>query len=110
MKVATCAVCGCTDADCSQCVARTGGPCAWWLANLCTACKGAQPDPALFGLDPAHIVQARWRPDQHAEFVVRSANMHGQEKGTHVVTWAVVPPTIEQANQRRRVGRAGDLG
>lgn len=38
-----CRVCGCTDTDCTQCIERTGYPCAWVepaaiINNLCTAC------------------------------------------------------------------------
>jgi hypothetical protein len=33
-----CSVCDCTDADCSQCVARTGEPCYWARPGLCSAC------------------------------------------------------------------------
>lgn len=36
--VRRCRVCGCTDVDCSGCIARTGMPC-WWVADdLCSAC------------------------------------------------------------------------
>lgn len=39
MAVRQCRVCGCTDLDCSGCIARTGQPC-WWVSNdLCSACK-----------------------------------------------------------------------
>lgn len=34
----TCRACGCTDTGCSGCVARTGHPCAWVEADLCSAC------------------------------------------------------------------------
>jgi hypothetical protein len=38
--VRRCRVCGCDDDDCRQCIAKTGGPCAWvegeW--DLCSAC------------------------------------------------------------------------
>ena len=34
----TCRVCGCTDDDCSQCIAKTGEPCRWAEPDLCTAC------------------------------------------------------------------------
>jgi len=34
----TCHACGCTDNDCSGCVRRTGEPCHWVKANLCSAC------------------------------------------------------------------------
>lgn len=35
---ARCRVCGCTDEDCSGCVARTGAPCHWFEPDLCSAC------------------------------------------------------------------------
>lgn len=34
----SCRVCGCTDADCSACIERTGDPCFWVEADLCSAC------------------------------------------------------------------------
>ena len=34
-----CKVCGCTDDDCSQCIAKTGEPCSWVEDDLCSACK-----------------------------------------------------------------------
>lgn len=37
-----CRVCGCTDADCSGCIARTGAPCSWVERDLCSACVGGQ--------------------------------------------------------------------
>ena len=36
--VRTCRGCGCTDQDCSGCVARTGVPCWWVDVDLCSAC------------------------------------------------------------------------
>jgi hypothetical protein len=33
-----CRVCGCTDADCRQCIQRTGVPCHWVDKDLCSAC------------------------------------------------------------------------
>ena len=35
-----CVACGCTDFDCSQCVARTGQPCSWLddTHTRCSAC------------------------------------------------------------------------
>lgn len=36
--VRRCRVCGCTDDDCSGCIERTGGPCSWAEAELCSAC------------------------------------------------------------------------
>ena len=35
-----CRQCGCTDDDCSGCVERTGEPCYWVEADLCSACAG----------------------------------------------------------------------
>lgn len=40
-----CRVCGCTEADCSGCIRRTGRPC-WWVArDLCSACQPSAPNP-----------------------------------------------------------------
>ncbi len=36
-----CRVCGCTDDDCRQCIEKTGEPCSWVEADLCSACVGA---------------------------------------------------------------------
>lgn len=33
-----CRVCGCTDDDCSQCVASQGHPCHWVEEDLCSRC------------------------------------------------------------------------
>lgn len=35
---ASCRSCGCTEADCSRCVERTGTPCSWAEPGLCSAC------------------------------------------------------------------------
>jgi len=42
--VRTCRVCGCTDADCSGCVDRTGAPCHWVAPDLCSACVAEADD------------------------------------------------------------------
>lgn len=33
-----CRKCGCTEADCSKCIERTGQPCHWVKEDLCSAC------------------------------------------------------------------------
>lgn len=38
-KVQRCRICGCTDDNCSQCVEKTGEPCFWVEADLCSACR-----------------------------------------------------------------------
>ena len=42
-----CRVCGCTDDDCSDCIARTGTPCHWVEDDLCSACEGRVPKTGL---------------------------------------------------------------
>jgi hypothetical protein len=37
-KVRSCCVCGCTEDDCRQCIAKTGEPCSWVEEDLCSAC------------------------------------------------------------------------
>ncbi len=45
MEIQTCAVCGCTDLDCSQCIEAQGHPCHWATPNLCSRCA---PNPPNF--------------------------------------------------------------
>lgn len=40
--VRSCRVCGCTDGDCRGCIERTGYPCSWVDADLCSACAVAR--------------------------------------------------------------------
>lgn len=40
-RIRSCRVCGCTEADCTGCIERTGGPCSWVEADLCSACAPA---------------------------------------------------------------------
>jgi hypothetical protein len=42
----SCRACGCTDADCSGCIERTGRPCFWVEADLCSACL-TRPPPVI---------------------------------------------------------------
>jgi len=39
-RVPACRECGCTDLDCSGCIAKTGTPCHWVEPDLCSACAG----------------------------------------------------------------------
>lgn len=34
-----CKICGCTDKDCSQCIAIQGHPCYWAQPDLCSRCE-----------------------------------------------------------------------
>jgi hypothetical protein len=38
LPMRACRVCGCTELDCSQCIAKTGTPCSWVEDDLCSAC------------------------------------------------------------------------
>jgi hypothetical protein len=33
-----CRECGCTDDNCENCIEKTGEPCCWVEADLCSAC------------------------------------------------------------------------
>lgn len=37
----SCRNCGCTDANCLQCMLKTGAPCHWVAPDLCSACANA---------------------------------------------------------------------
>lgn len=50
---ATCRVCGCTDVDCSGCIAKTGEPCHWVEPDLCSACSPAAPTRRVVVIDPS---------------------------------------------------------
>jgi PRTRC genetic system protein E len=39
-----CRVCGCTEEDCRQCIEKTGQPCHWVEADLCSACVEVKPE------------------------------------------------------------------
>jgi len=68
VKVAgVCVKCGCTDEDCSRCMARTGSACAWAddSRTLCTACV---PDKYRF----------RWRADGKDEEAIVEATSYPQ--------------------------------
>lgn len=47
-SVRSCRECGCTDNDCSECVARTGMPCMWIETDLCSACADDE-EPCVCG-------------------------------------------------------------
>lgn len=38
LQARECRLCHCTEADCSQCIERTGQPCHWVGPDLCSAC------------------------------------------------------------------------
>ncbi|HTI81780.1 MAG TPA: hypothetical protein VL614_15130 [Acetobacteraceae bacterium] len=39
LPIRSCRRCGCTDDDCSMCIARTGRACYWVEQDLCSACQ-----------------------------------------------------------------------
>ena len=47
-----CAVCDCTENDCSQCVKRTGEPCYWARPALCSACADRMKPKPRRGTGP----------------------------------------------------------
>jgi hypothetical protein len=50
-EIRSCRVCGCTDNKCAGCIARTGKPCHWVEADLCSACF-IEPVSPIPGLSP----------------------------------------------------------
>lgn len=55
-----CRICGCTEDDCRQCVAKTGEPCSWIAPGLCSACEvgGVISDDARDGFGGAALDRA----------------------------------------------------
>lgn len=55
--VRSCRVCGCTDNDCRQCITKTGSPCYWVEADLCSACVPAEETIAFIPIaDPITVI------------------------------------------------------
>ena len=74
-----CRVCGCTDADCRGCIERTGEPCQWVEADLCSACAAGAVD----GVErPATSAKLEWRRrpsgDVFADSVLRDEKSRRQ--------------------------------
>ncbi len=66
--VQRCRICGCTDADCSQCVERTGTPCHWVASDLCSACE----IPLAFDLSSEDAIQAYRLGRLHGDVISRA--------------------------------------
>lgn len=79
---AKCRVCGCTDIDCRGCIERTGKPCYWVEADLCSACvpdaDGIQAAIDAVGDDARLLRQVEAAvarsDDNRSRFEVRLAN------------------------------------
>lgn len=61
-----CSACGCTEADCSKCVDRTGGPCFWVKHDLCSACHELA-GAAL----PSQYIRKKGGPSSHGHTWMR---------------------------------------
>lgn len=44
----SCQICGCTEADCSGCIARVGAPCHWVAAGVCSSCAERPPEGCAY--------------------------------------------------------------
>jgi|GEM_PF-1401039 len=89
-----CRICGCTDADCSQCIDKTGEPCSWVGQNLCSRCademEEAEDAPAQ---DLNRIYSARNNPGENGEVgtVAPSGNYSARNNPDPVIG----PPTAK---------------
>lgn len=58
-----CTVCGCTEADCRECIRRTGKPCSWVHHGrekpLCSACADVPRNPAPYSEMILDVLAAR---------------------------------------------------
>lgn len=62
----TCEVCGCTDSDCSECLALTGEACHWANEEK-TLCSRCADDQAVMNANRAHLRNAGGRKKKKAE-------------------------------------------
>lgn len=77
--VVHCRICGCTDADCSQCIAKIGHPCHWVEPDLCSAC--ASSDAACRRKVPKPTPHARKRPNLTIEQLEALKTATGESDG-----------------------------
>ena len=61
VAVRTCRKCGCTDDDCRQCIERTGEPCRWVEADLCSACADAWRSTSIDALEISDVLNRELR-------------------------------------------------
>lgn len=80
--VGACRVCGCTDADCSACIAKTGVPCSWVESDLCSACvpkpKTKPNAPRIVAAKPAAGELGR-RQAQIVDAIRKNGSMRASE-------------------------------
>jgi hypothetical protein len=122
--VRACRVCGCTEHDCRRCVERTGEPCCWVDADLCSACVGRRAaagtdaglvfrDLAGRGRDGAYLRQVRGYAHPDTRRVLRGLVEAGLVEATgrgRNVRVRLTPGGWGRldAATRRRLGAAAD--
>lgn len=119
----TCHICGCTDEDCSGCIARTGTPCHWVHdptkdeKPLCSACLS--PITKLIPADPRSVelvfdeakraavayIDRMQRAQQQAEYIIATVYVnikHDHEIGrADVLKW--MDEQIQKLNEIKKL-------
>jgi hypothetical protein len=102
-----CRVCHCTDADCSQCIAKTGAPCTWVEPNLCSACADEIEELEERDDDPDDLSE----PSESVVLEVVS-KLHGMVRGRPTssgepVLTIAVGTESEKTALERKIAEAG---
>lgn len=91
LDTGVCRVCGCTNDDCRQCIAKTGEPCYWVEADLCSACAAEMKADEVAAL-------ALLPPPSRSSMTVLIAKL--RERGVRV-TLSIEPPSSAKAAWER---------
>ncbi len=88
IDVRRCRVCECTDADCSGCIQRTGKPCHWVSADLCSACAGGYNTLIRVKRGDPHVARVRVGGRTYSSSST-SLELHACERAAEKVAAAV---------------------
>ena len=101
--VRACRVCDCTEDDCSGCIERTGEPCWWIAADLCSACAvdvcsvcAAKVEPASSVPTCARSERAYQPADPESSPEPDDPSPEGDDTATEADSPAPAPPSVRR--------------
>lgn len=98
LRPRSCRVCGCTDANCAQCVEKTGQPCSWVNADLCSACV-----PTTFTYDDLirHSLHCQENSESRWKAMVEQGATDAEIKAVLAHVWGLGGGSSSPASESR---------